>query len=691
MKKQHFVAYLVALWALSCGYPRSAEAARYHVRTGGTRVEGASTPAVWDLANCYGDLATARAAMAPEDSLLLDGGRFPLGETLDLPRFVGNRALDDNARVTTIELQGNAGWLLPPALAAGDVRGIWMTCASGERDASAIRAVAGSGDRLLRLQGCWFIGLRATSRGGGGAALRLDAADAGLRTEIVDCLFAANVCEGAGGAVSIADGQDVTIKGSTFMQNLSRPTPYGSVGRGGVIDVKSPTTPSRLKLTSCQFDWNAAWGPGGAIAAEDASVELENVRVYHSRSAAYGSTNWSAGAGLFMRRTQSHQEPISLVVRDCVFRSNHGDLSAGTGSGDGGGILVRGDKYGRDVTLTIEDTEFTDNYNDQGGGLYVGRFAEGTVARCRFLENTAHSQGGAAAKGGSTVANRGETVVFSYCEFIGNRCGVDLNGQVSSTFSRGGAVLVRREPRAEFSHCSFSENRAHGTSWTMGDAVAHPAEGGTFNTDAMRCAMNSCIFYGDHGNDVEVRTDPLGFSTVEYCAFLPGEFVAEGVEPTAPIWLDASPFVAPDNLRLVSPSPCIDAAPYRGEDRDLAGEAVPLGTAPEVGAYEYAATTGVDDNAPPAARVELAVQPNPFNPRTRVSFELPSDADAVLALFDARGHRVAILHDGPLAAGSHRFDWNGTDAAGRALPSGVYLARLTAGRLTAAAKLTLVR
>jgi flagellar hook assembly protein FlgD len=52
---------------------------------------------------------------------------------------------------------------------------------------------------------------------------------------------------------------------------------------------------------------------------------------------------------------------------------------------------------------------------------------------------------------------------------------------------------------------------------------------------------------------------------------------------------------------------------------------------------------------------------------------------------------VATLVEGDLAAGWHRAVWDGRDDAGRAEPSGVYLARLEAGGQTRGRKMLLLK
>jgi len=104
-----------------------------------------------------------------------------------------------------------------------------------------------------------------------------------------------------------------------------------------------------------------------------------------------------------------------------------------------------------------------------------------------------------------------------------------------------------------------------------------------------------------------------------------------------------------------------------------------------------AATAAGDVTTPAAVRVALAVAPNPFNPLTTLSFALPSDGRARLAVFDPEGRLVRVLVDGPLAAGQHSTTWDGRDGAGRAMGSGIYLARLETGAGAGTVKLQLVR
>lgn len=103
----------------------------------------------------------------------------------------------------------------------------------------------------------------------------------------------------------------------------------------------------------------------------------------------------------------------------------------------------------------------------------------------------------------------------------------------------------------------------------------------------------------------------------------------------------------------------------------------------------HAAATG---DPAPALRPSLGgAQPNPFNPRTTIAFELPHSARARLTVMDLRGRHVATVADRAFDAGRHEATWAGLDDAGRAVPSGPYLCRLQAGGHEAVSKLLLLR
>jgi hypothetical protein len=82
----------------------------------------------------------------------------------------------------------------------------------------------------------------------------------------------------------------------------------------------------------------------------------------------------------------------------------------------------------------------------------------------------------------------------------------------------------------------------------------------------------------------------------------------------------------------------------------------------------------------------LNVSPNPFNPVTVASFELPVAGQVSLRVYDTAGRLVTTLEQGWKAAGSHQVVFDGTGLA-----SGVYLYRLEAAGMTASGKMLLLK
>ncbi len=78
--------------------------------------------------------------------------------------------------------------------------------------------------------------------------------------------------------------------------------------------------------------------------------------------------------------------------------------------------------------------------------------------------------------------------------------------------------------------------------------------------------------------------------------------------------------------------------------------------------------------------------PNPFNPSTMISYQLPAKSHVTLRVYDVLGREVATLVSGPETAGTHTVTFNGEK-----LPSGVYFYRLQAGNYTATKKLLLLK
>ncbi|RPI13404.1 MAG: T9SS C-terminal target domain-containing protein [Ignavibacteriae bacterium] len=78
--------------------------------------------------------------------------------------------------------------------------------------------------------------------------------------------------------------------------------------------------------------------------------------------------------------------------------------------------------------------------------------------------------------------------------------------------------------------------------------------------------------------------------------------------------------------------------------------------------------------------------PNPFNPTTKIKFDLPYDANTKLIIYDVLGVEVARLADCDLPAGQHEYEWNAANYA-----SGVYYYKVETGGFKEIRKMILVK
>ena len=83
--------------------------------------------------------------------------------------------------------------------------------------------------------------------------------------------------------------------------------------------------------------------------------------------------------------------------------------------------------------------------------------------------------------------------------------------------------------------------------------------------------------------------------------------------------------------------------------------------------------------------------PNPFNPSTCISFAMPQPAQVELTVYSVSGSRVVTLVRGHLSAGSHDFNWHGTNDQGLPVAAGVYTYQLKVGDFKQTRTMVLVK
>jgi hypothetical protein len=83
--------------------------------------------------------------------------------------------------------------------------------------------------------------------------------------------------------------------------------------------------------------------------------------------------------------------------------------------------------------------------------------------------------------------------------------------------------------------------------------------------------------------------------------------------------------------------------------------------------------------------------PNPFNPSTTIRYSLAERSRVVIAIFNVAGQRVKLLRDSVEEAGERSVQWDGRNARGVNVASGIYFCEMRAGKFVGHRKMILLR
>jgi len=400
---------------------------------------------------------------------------------------------------------------------------------------------------------------------------------------------------------------------------------------GGIICINeaSPT------ITRTYFDGNVA-KQGGGLAIEENSSPVVSDCEFHDNEA-------PSGAGIFIRQNSN------ATITGCDFFGNTINYDYGAG----GGIAVWSS------SPSISDCHIEGNTAPgYGAGIAFLDQSSGTLSHCVITGNFLPSPG----IGGAGIHTNQSNPYIEHCLITDN--------VVTATWGEGGGADIEFSPAPTLVNCTFSNNTtgpnglASGISFQFGgDAVIENCivvNGGTGGVDvgALYCLAAtptiSCtnVWNNLGGNDLcgtdggnNFSQDPL------FCGLEGIEFNVENDSPCAP---DNSPC---GSLVGSNPAGCtVDA--------------------PEIPAL--------------AARL-LGNAPNPFNPKTRIFFELDEPGIADLRIYDVTGRTVDLLNLGSVDAGRHEVVWDGVDRFGNTLSSGVYFYELDALGTKQARRMILIK
>jgi flagellar hook assembly protein FlgD len=83
--------------------------------------------------------------------------------------------------------------------------------------------------------------------------------------------------------------------------------------------------------------------------------------------------------------------------------------------------------------------------------------------------------------------------------------------------------------------------------------------------------------------------------------------------------------------------------------------------------------------------------PNPFNPETIISYQLPLDRNIELIIKNLFGQRIRTLIKGFQNAGYYQIPWDGRDDENNQVTSGIYIYQLNAGEFIQMKKMLMLK
>ena len=179
----------------------------------------------------------------------------------------------------------------------------------------------------------------------------------------------------------------------------------------------------------------------------------------------------------------------------------------------------------------------------------------------------------------------------------------------------------------------------------------------SFNSEPV--LINSILW--DNNESPVYGAANIFYSTIEY-----------GYEGEGNINLDP---LLNEDYSLTENSPCID----NGTDYfewgnntiiDLETDEY-FGEAPDMGALERYNVSQNNDVVNPTL-LNLHNYPNPFNPKTTISFTLNNENKVNISVYNLKGQKIKTLVDKKYQKGSHTVSWEGRDSNEKEVASGIY-------------------
>ncbi|MFC1573278.1 right-handed parallel beta-helix repeat-containing protein [Candidatus Eisenbacteria bacterium] len=433
-----------------------------------------------------------------------------------------------------------------------------------------------------------------------------------------------------------ANGDTVALTNGTFTGPGNKNIDY----LGKAIIAKSISGHPEVCLIDCEASYASPHRGFHFHSAEGPQSVLEGVTIKNANLSGIGV--YENGGAIRCAGTSAP------TLRNCIFMNNAACLGAGAFCADSsaptlqyctfsgnyahGEDLVGGGSGGGlgcldDSSPVVTECIFSDNRAYSGGGVYLGNDSHAELTGCTLIRNQGSYYGG-----GIGTADY-STLTVTGCTLVGN---------IAHGFGSGLACWSNTQAPIENTIVAF---------------------GCCVNAIVGGAQLSCCNVYGNSGGD--------------WVGDIAGQYGINGNFSADPCFCD----MPNDDYHLWNYSPCAQVG------CGLIG-ALPVACTDPQGLGDHSDDPGA------GSRFILDIAPNPFESSTTMSFSIPSQLAASpihLDIYDATGRLIRNLVNATLPAGSHDISWNGTDQAGKAMKSGVYVYKLCVGSKSEAGRLLLIR
>lgn len=314
-------------------------------------------------------------------------------------------------------------------------------------------------------------------------------------------------------------------------------------------------------------------------------------------------------------------------------------------------------------------------------GPIAGKSSASTIKKCStsgIINNYASACGGIVgeSRGGSLIDQCSSSVSFNAWAYLGGLVGLNINSNINRSFYTGsivGEVIIGG---------LASLNHAGGriaNSYVCGNIQGNLRTAGLVYSNESGSVIEDCYIYASvscpvQGAALVMVSDPADVHRSYWNSDTSGQ-----TESAGGFGRSTDQMTYPFDVDTYTGWDFSDIWSY--DPQGLVNSGYPI----------LRETPAGNPDEPALQAIVLSNYPNPFNPSTIISFDLPSFKEIELSIFNLKGQKVRSLASGIFSSGKHDLVWDGRDAEGRQVSSGVYLYRLSCAGQVITKRMTCIK